>query len=94
MKSVHHVAGDFAETVREQFLAERVEYFKELQRLLYVEASNEESASKQMLVRALCKSDPDMGEKQVFLRLMHLYLMCLTLKIRALKYEQTQLDGR
>ena len=51
--------------MREQFLAERVEYFKELQRLLYVEALNEESASKQMLVRALCKSDLDMGEKQV-----------------------------
>ena len=51
--------------MREQFLGERVEYFKELQRLLYVESSSEESASKQMLVRALCKSDPEMGEKQV-----------------------------
>lgn len=51
--------------MREQFLAERVEYFKEVQRLLYVESCNEESASKQMLVRALCKCDPELGEKQV-----------------------------
>ena len=63
--AVTKFAGEFAETVREQFLAERVEYFKDLQRLLYVEASNEDSASKQMLVRALCKCDPELGEKQV-----------------------------
>ena len=59
------LAGEFAETFREQFLAERIEYFKELQRMLYVEALNEESASKQNLVRALCKVDPEIGEKQV-----------------------------
>lgn len=59
------LAGEFAESVREQFLAERVEYFKELQRLLYVEAANDDSASKQMLVRALCNSDPETDENQV-----------------------------
>ena len=58
-------AGEFAETVREQFLEERVEYFKELQRLLYVEALNDDAASKANLVRALCKCDPELGEKQV-----------------------------
>jgi hypothetical protein len=58
-------AGEFAEAVREQFLEERMEYFKEVQRLLYVEALNEDSASKVNLVHALCKSDPEMGEKQV-----------------------------
>ena len=58
-------SGEFAETVREQFLEERVEYFKELQRLLYVEALNDDAASKANLVRALCKCDPELGEKQV-----------------------------
>ncbi len=43
----------------EQFLEERVEYFKELQRLLYVEALNEDAASKVNLVRTLCKCDPN-----------------------------------
>lgn len=58
-------AGDFAETIRNQFLAERLEYFKELQRVLYVEAMNEESATKEQLVKSLCRVDPDLGEKQV-----------------------------
>lgn len=53
--------------MREQYLAERVEYFRDLQKLIYAEALNEEAASKQNLVRALCKIDPELGEKQVVL---------------------------
>jgi len=64
-KGMGLAAGEFAETVREQFLEERMEYFKEVQRLLYVEALNEDAASKANLVLALCKCDPELGEKQV-----------------------------
>lgn len=61
-------AGEFAEAVREQFLAERLEFFRELQRLLYGEALNAEGATKPQLVAALCKADPEQGEKQVRFR--------------------------
>ena len=50
--------------MREQFLEERVEYFRELQRLLYLVALNQETATKPQLVKALCTADPNLGDKQ------------------------------
>ena len=50
--------------MREQFLEERVEYFREVQRLLYVVALNQEAATKPHLVKALCMADPNLGDKQ------------------------------
>lgn len=58
-------SGEFAEAVREQFLAEQLEFIREVQRLLYLETGGEEAASKPQFVKALMIADPTMTDKQV-----------------------------
>ena len=56
--------GEFAEAVREQFLAERLDFVKEVRRLLYAETAGEEAASKQQLVKVLMIADATISDKQ------------------------------
>ncbi|KAL4444954.1 hypothetical protein ABPG77_004004 [Micractinium sp. CCAP 211/92] len=55
--------GEFAEAIRDQFLQERVEFFKALEDAIYEEAGYEEECSKEHAVRALLRVDLDMTEK-------------------------------
>jgi len=52
--------GEFAETVRDQMLEERIEYFKDLEEALYDQTNFEETCSPRALENALCKLDPEM----------------------------------
>ena len=58
-------AGEFAEAVREQYLAEQLDYFREVQRLLYIETAGEEAANKQQTIKALMLSNSNVTDKQV-----------------------------
>ena len=53
--------GEFAETVRDQYLEERLEYFKELESTLYDQTNFEENCTASQLENALCFVDPDIG---------------------------------
>lgn len=55
--------GEFAETIRDQFLQERIEFFAELQTALYEESGNEEECKKDQVVRAILLIDPLCTEK-------------------------------
>ncbi|KAL4448019.1 hypothetical protein ABPG75_005238 [Micractinium tetrahymenae] len=55
--------GEFAEAIRDQFLQERVEFFKALEDTIYEEAAYEEECSREHTVRALLRVDHDMTEK-------------------------------
>ena len=52
--------GEFAETVRDQMLEERIEYFKDLEEALYDQTNFEETCTPRALENALCKLDPEM----------------------------------
>eukprot|EP00887_Chlorella_sp_A99_P004632 scaffold4.g4632.t1 len=56
-------AGEFAEAIRDQFLQERMEYFKALEEAIYEEANHEEQCGKVHVVRALLVIDHDVTEK-------------------------------
>ncbi|KAI3438406.1 hypothetical protein D9Q98_000838 [Chlorella vulgaris] len=55
--------GEFAECIRDQFLQERVEYFKALEEAVYDEANHEEECSREHVARALLRIDLDMSDK-------------------------------
>ncbi len=55
--------GEFAETLRDQFLQERIEFFAALEIALYEEANNEEECTKAQIIRAILDSDPECTEK-------------------------------
>ncbi|KAI7835772.1 hypothetical protein COHA_010350 [Chlorella ohadii] len=55
--------GEFAESIRDQFLQERVEYFKALEAAVYEEAGHEEECRREHVTRALLHMDQDMSEK-------------------------------
>jgi hypothetical protein len=55
--------GEFAETLRDQFLQERIDFFGALETALYEEANNEEECTKAQIIRAIFNADPECTEK-------------------------------
>lgn len=56
-------AGEFAEAIRDQFLQERMEYFKALEEHLYDECGHQDDATRLHAARALMAIDLEMTEK-------------------------------
>lgn len=61
---MHLCPGDFAEAVRDQFVAERQEYFVELEQKLLDETKQQPDCSRDQLAAALMKMNPDLLESQ------------------------------
>ena len=55
--------GEFAETLRDQFLQERIEFFSALEAALYEAAGNENDCTKEQVIRAVLETDPECNEK-------------------------------
>ncbi|KAK9789016.1 hypothetical protein WJX73_007749 [Symbiochloris irregularis] len=56
--------GAFAECVREQWLQERLEYFSELEAVIYHEAMGQDECDRGQVITALMKVDANLIEKQ------------------------------
>lgn len=56
--------GEFAETIRDQFLQERIDFFAALETALYEESGNEEECRKDQVIRAILDTDPICTEKE------------------------------
>lgn len=56
--------GEFAESIRDQFLQERIDFFSQLQTSLYEESGNDEECSKDQVIRAVLMTDPLCSEKE------------------------------
>ncbi|KAK9824582.1 hypothetical protein WJX72_011489 [[Myrmecia] bisecta] len=56
--------GAFAEAVRDQFLQERITYFKELEVAIYGEAAHEEECTREHVKNALVVLDGDLSERR------------------------------
>ncbi|KAL4547191.1 hypothetical protein Ndes2526B_g07965 [Nannochloris sp. 'desiccata'] len=55
--------GEFAETLRDQFLQERIDFFGALEMALYEEANDEDECTKAQVIRAILSTDPACTEK-------------------------------
>jgi hypothetical protein len=55
--------GEFAETLRDQFLQERIDFFAALEIALYEEANDGEECTKAQIIQAILNTDPECSEK-------------------------------
>jgi len=57
--------GPFMECVREQMLIERIEYFKELENLIYEETNYDEKCDEEQVRVALLQINPDLSKVEL-----------------------------
>jgi hypothetical protein len=61
-KNKNKHAGEFAETIRDQFLQERIEFFAAVEQAVYVETEEQEECTKAQFVSAFLAADLDATE--------------------------------
>lgn len=90
--------GPFMESVREQMLMERIEYFKELENLIYEETGYEEKCDEEQVRSALLQINPDLSKMELRKKLQACFpkgveMTTVTLAVSTLKRGATKFNN-